>query len=115
MAGQYNFTIEQGATFTRVIIWKDENGNPVDVTGYVARMQIRKTKGDSKIILSLDSGDLGGITLGTTDGKITITIPADVTADLNFDSGVYDLELEKSGVVTRLLEGRVTLSKEVTR
>ena len=37
------------------------------------------------------------------------------TSNLTFDTAVYDIEIEKGGLVTRLLQGKIKLSKEVTR
>lgn len=111
--GNYDFKIYQGATFSRVITWKDESGALVDLTGYSARMQIRKKiDGDSIIELTTSNGR---ITLGGAAGTITLNISATDTAAL-LSNGVYDLELVASGnIVTRLLEGSVTLSREVTK
>ena len=39
-AGKYNFTIEQGATVDFEIAYTDSNGDPIDLTGYDARMQL---------------------------------------------------------------------------
>jgi len=114
-AGRYDFTIEQGATFKRIMTWKDSSGNPIDLTGYQARMQIRPAKDSPGVILTLDTDANGGIALGGNNGRITIEISAARTASLDFKTAVYDLELEKDGNVVRLLEGSVTLSKEVTR
>ncbi|WP_279631030.1 hypothetical protein [Rathayibacter sp. VKM Ac-2759] len=41
MAGKYNFTIEQGVAFTRVVTWKDASGALVNLTNKTARMQVR--------------------------------------------------------------------------
>lgn len=111
--GTYDFTIYQGATFSRVVTWKDENEDAVNLTGYTARMQIRqRLTGDTLIALTTENGR---VALGGTDGTVTLTIAATDTADLTM-GGVYDLELVSgAGVVTRLLQGNVTLSKEVTR
>lgn len=115
-AGQYNFSIEQGATFDRRITWKDDQDKPITLEGYSARMQIRLTHSSSEKLISLSSAPGGGITLGGSAGTIDILISALATALLDFDMAVYDLELISSGgEVTRLLEGTVTLSKEVTR
>ena len=49
-------------------------------------------------------------------GQFTITMTAAATALLNFSSLKYDLEaVSGAGTVTRLLEGIITLSKEVTK
>jgi hypothetical protein len=89
---------------------------PVNLAGYTALMQIRPqlSSPDTDIILELDESS--GITLGGSEGSVLIEIDAATTATLNFASAVYDLELvSPTGVVTRLMEGKVTLRKEVTR
>lgn len=88
---------------------------PTDLTSYSARMHIREDVDDVTAIDELSSTG-GEITLSVTDGRIEITIADTVTAAYDFDEAVYDLEVEDgTGVVTRLLYGTVTLSKEVTR
>lgn len=89
---------------------------PVNLAGYEARMQVRANLAAADTILDLTTDPGGGITLGGSEGVITITVDAADTAALNFTSAVYDLELlSPTGVVTRLMEGKVTLKKEVTR
>lgn len=114
-AGTYNITIEQGATFTLRIQWLDPNDDPIDLTGYSARMQIRPYAESDQVFLTIDTDSNGGITI-ESDWEISIEIPATETETLNQYCGVYDLELESiTGVVTRLLQGKVTISPEVTR
>lgn len=110
MAGTYNFTIEQGADFTRTFTWKDSAGALINLTGYTARMKI---KTGATTIVSLT--EVSGITLGGAAGTIVVAINAAATAAYTFSKAVYDLELVSGGgVVTRLLEGKVLLSREVT-
>jgi len=52
-AGRYLLTIEQGATTDLLLEYKDSNGNPVDLSGYTARMQIRPTIDSSTTHLSI--------------------------------------------------------------
>ena len=112
-AGVYDITIEQGATFTLSATWKDSAGAPVNLTGYSARMQVRSNYESEEVLVSLVSPT--NITLGGALGTILATISATDTQKLSIQEGVYDLELELSGVVTRLLQGRATISREVTR
>jgi hypothetical protein len=112
-AGLYDITIEQGVTFLLNLTWKDSTGTPVNITGYSARMQVRETYDSEDTLVSLTSP--GDITLGGALGTILITIQPAVTSALQFVEGVYDLELISAGVVTRLLQGRATISREVTR
>ena len=88
---------------------------PTDLTDYTARMHIREDVDDDTTLVELSSAD-GDITLSAPDGRITIVIGTSETEALDFDEGVYDLELvDNSGEATRILEGKVTLKTEVTR
>lgn len=112
-AGTYDLVIECGATFRRVFTWKDEAGSAINLTGYTAQMQIRKKK-DGDILFTLTSAD-GDIVLGGAAGTITVEIPAAEILNTLPAAGVWDIELTSgSGFVTRLLEGAVTFSKQVT-
>lgn len=114
-AATYDLYIEQGATFVKQITWKDSSGTPVDLSGYTARMQFRSSVNSDTILFSATTTN-GKITLGGAAGTIDIEIDATDTTAFAFVSAVYDLELESaSGFVTRLLEGGVEVSKEVTR
>jgi hypothetical protein len=117
MAGKLDIVIEQGTSWTREIVWADITKTAIDVTGYHAAMQIRETVDSATTLLSiLDTGTSPAIVVGTTDGKFTITLLAAVTAALDFETAVYDLKITSAGgIVTRLLEGTVFLSKAVTR
>ena len=124
-AGRYSFVIEQGATTNFQINWTDASGSAIDLTGYHARMQIRPGVESDAVYLSLSSSlesDGTGINLSGSNfttplqsGSLAIYISADVTEDLNFNEAFYDLELVRQNTVTRLLEGKVKLSKNVTR
>ncbi len=124
-AGKYSFIIEQGATTNFQINWTDESGSAVDLTGYQARMQIRPNIDSSEVFLSLSSSlsaDNTGINLSGSNfitpvqsGSIGIYISAHSSSLLNFGEAFYDLEMVKANEVTRLLEGKVKLSKNVTR
>jgi hypothetical protein len=115
-AGTYNFMIEQGATFKRVLTWTDQGGNPVPLAGKHARMQIRGDQTSDTVILELSTED-GHIQLNDP-GQIVWFIGADLTATLDFKQGVYDFEVYDPldlTIVERVLQGKVALSKEVTR
>lgn len=88
---------------------------PVDLTSYTARMQIRATKSAATFLLELTTAN-GRIALDNTLKTITLTVSATDTAAITWTSGVYDLELvSPGGVVTRLVEGAVTVSEEATK
>jgi len=110
-AGTYNTTLEQGATFSRTLTYKDAAGNAIDLTGYTARMQARPYVGSPNKVLDLTTEN-GGISIAAATGKITWTVAASVTAAIKQDSLVYDLELiAPDGTVTRVIQGTLTVSK----
>lgn len=120
-AGKYNLTIEQGTTINLTLLYKDSGSNPIDLTGYGAKMQIKSTYADKnpRTFLTLSSSlnaDNTGLTLGGTTGSINIYVSAASSSAINFDAAIYDLEITSAtGVVTRILEGNAKLNREVTR
>ena len=127
-AGRYNFTIEQGATVDFEIAYTDSNGDPIDLTGYNSRMQFRPSPGSETLYLTLSSslGPCGtGLNMSgsgginpPTSGTIGIYITAASSSQLTFPSAQYDLEIASGSgdcaTVTRLLEGAIRLSLNIT-
>ncbi len=114
-AGNLNLLIEQGATFSRVLRWRTADSVAITFTGKSVRMQARVAKRDTQIILSLSSVNPPGGIMINNDGSATITISAADTQMLIPGTYVYDLEVDDNGTVTRLLEGNIMVSGEVTR
>ena len=110
-AGKHNFTLEQGSTFDREITVQ-ENSQALNLTGYSARMKMRSTHDSSSIALTFTAA----IANPATNGKINLGATATATAAVEEGIYVYDLEIESSaGTVTRILEGTITVTPEVTR
>lgn len=124
-AGRYSFTIEQGTTLDFNVQYLDSNSTPVDLTDYSGRMQIRPTLTSNDVIITLSSSradDGTGLnfsgsngTTPPTSGSIGVFISAASSSAFSFNEAVYDLEIYSGSIVTRILEGKVKLSKEVTR
>lgn len=122
-AARHDFIIEQGATFREPLLWKDEDGVVIDTSGYAARMQVRQTVSTSTTLAEFTTENgrisLGIVGTGADQYNILLTMTATDTAALDTNNrvlkGVYDLELSGGGVVTRVLEGEVRFSPEVTR
>ncbi len=130
-AGYYNFIIEQGSTLDYRVQYKDANNAPIDLTDYHAKMQIRNAPGGGTLYMTLSSSlktcgtginmtpTSASIVLPKSSGSFSIYLSAASSSLLNFDKAHYDLELiSGSGAcaqVIRVLQGRIKLSKEVTK
>ena len=108
MAQKVNLVIDQGTTFTSNFLVNDDDGNPVNLAAYTARSQLRK---------HYTSSNSTSFTVeANSTGYVTLTLTANVTTGLSAGRYVYDVELiNPSNVVSRILEGLITVTPEVTR
>ena len=120
-AGKYNFTIEQGTTVDFELVYRDKDNQPIDIDSYTGRMQIKDKPGGNITHITLTNNlATDGTGLDFDDGeqgKIRVFISAYSSSLLDFNKASYDLEIatnETYPIVTRLLQGTVTLDKEVT-
>jgi tRNA threonylcarbamoyladenosine modification (KEOPS) complex Pcc1 subunit len=111
MAATYNPSLDQGATWEKVLTWKTgATPSPVNLTGYTARMTM-KSNGADDFSLTTENGR---IALGGTAGTVTLSISAADTATLSAQGYEYDLELVNGAYVKRLVEGVITVTRNVT-
>jgi hypothetical protein len=106
--------IDQGATWLLSFEWLDDDGQPIDLTGCTARMQLRATPA-TPVLLELSTTN-GRLSLAGVTGIIELLVDAPTTAGLSCESGVYDLRVTfPSGRVDVALAGRFTLALAVTK
>ena len=116
-----NFVIEQNATFDPVVRLKIKGtDDPVDLTGFTALMQIRKTRFDDAVLVQLSTDSLpeddGTITIDGPNGTLALFIDHTVTATFDFEYGVYDIILiAPSDRRSRPIEGAITFSPGSTQ
>ena len=114
-AAQYDFTIEQGSKFTLPLEWRSDGGAPVDITGYSVRMQIRQSVNAPDVLLEATTAN-GLFSIDGPAGRLTLTLPSSLTAAISWSRGRYDIELvDPAGEARRLIQGSVSVSREVTR
>lgn len=123
-ASQYNFSIEQGSSFRMSLIYKDSNGDPIDITDWCARLTWR-TSANATQTFSSDNIDKSvyNFNIEGSLGKINLLFPAGTTNGFDFNTAKYDLELQsdkdhynQGGKYTiRLLYGTVTVNKRYSK
>jgi hypothetical protein len=120
-ASKYDFNIEQGTSFKMVLRLKNDDGTPMDINGWCARL-IWKTSNNITQIFSTENIDfeIYKFILDPSDSSITLLIPANTTNTFNFNSARYDLELQTSTPLyapeggnhtTRILFGVINIVK----
>ena len=109
MATKANLVIDQGTTYSTDLNLTDENGDPLNLSGYSANSQIRKHYTSSNSVVF-------STTINATAGVITLTLNANQTSNIVSGRSVYDIELtDASNSVSRIVEGIVTVTPQVTR
>lgn len=109
-----DFTYPQGTDYTLNVTVKDSAGVTTDLTGYTVRGQARPSY-DGSLSFQFVCTLLSQI---TNTGQFAAAIPKTAITSVLSDqqSLVYDIEIESSsGTVTRVLEGVITVTPEVTR
>lgn len=111
-ASHYDIVLEQGTDYNLPLVFKDSKGRLYDLTGVTGVGQIRQNIADNAALADFV------ITFDTnrSTGKVTLSIPASVTENLNFVVGCYDIKFTyPPGIPKRIMEGKVTFNKAVTR
>jgi len=109
MATKANIIVDQGTTFSTDIYLTDDNGDPIDLSGYTGASKMRKHYTSS-------NAQSFSVSLNSTYGYVTLSLTSSQTSDLTAGRYVYDVEVtSSSNVVSRIVEGIVTVTPQVTR
>ena len=109
MATKANLVIDQGSTFSTDLTLTDENGDPLVLSGYSANSQIRKWYTSSNAAATFSTS------INATSAVITLSLTANQTSNLVSGRYVYDVEISDGSEVSRIVEGIVTVTPQVTR
>lgn len=116
-AAKQNLVIEDNGEKTRVFVWKNAQGRPINLRGYTARIQGRVSKESPSPIF--DYTDLSGqILLDATKGRIEVRFDQAAINAIKAagNSCFYDIVMTPDqGDPVRLLEGKIQISVGVTR
>lgn len=97
-----NLVIVSGITFRCSFVYKNQNGTPIDMSGWKAYLDFFKM---GKKILNCD----GCVGL-SSEGRVDLNIPPSVTSQLEESKYDYDIVLEdQNGDTVRLVAGKATV------
>mgnify|MGYP007071634577 CR=1 FL=1 len=108
MAQKVNIVIDQGTTFSTSYTFTNDNDDPINFSTYIGASQMRK---------SYSSTSSHSFTVGLgANGVITLGMSANTTSAITAGRYLYDVEVtDSAGVKSRLVEGIVTVTPEITR
>ena len=110
MAAYSELFVEQYADYTTKINVDDLQGDAINLTGYSASSQVRKS------YYSTTAYEFTANISDPVTGEITLSMPAANTANMSPGRYVYDLKItDPEDVITRVVEGIVVVSPGVTR
>lgn len=108
MAAKIHIVIDQGTTFKTAFVIHDSLDEPINFTGYTANSQMRKSYSSS-------TSHAFGVALAS-NGQVALSMSANTTSNIVAGRYVYDVEVEDTtGARSRIVEGIVTVTPQVTR
>lgn len=109
MANYTDILIDRGCSFSSTIDVSDKNGLPFNLTGYVAKGQIRKSYN------STTATELAAVINTPLSGKVTISLTATQTLAMKAGRYVFDVIIRNSSNhVIRISEGQVEVTPSST-
>jgi hypothetical protein len=110
MATITNLYVDQGSTFNSIVTLRNQNGTPMNLTGYTVKSQFRKSYQSSQAFNFTTS------VFDATTGRIRLQLPADYSSTIRAGRYLYDIEITSPiGEKLRALEGIVVISPEITQ
>jgi hypothetical protein len=120
LASEWPLLIQQGSDLKSGVQFNYQD-EAVDLTGCTFAGKIRDKFGASSTVLQTLSFNTSALASGYIEITLTAAQTAAMTVPVGTNDdqreaviGVYDVELTQGGVVTRVLYGQVTLSREAT-
>ena len=107
-----NLSINTSTNFSQTFTLTDDEGAPLNLSGYTYASQIRKHPNSSTAVSFTATA-----ATPPSSGELTISLDPSDTADLKPGRYVYDIVLTKisDSTKTRVLQGSVIVSKTITR
>ena len=105
-----NIFIDQGTDFSITVDVTETSGGALNMSGYSAAAQIRKTYGSSSVSSTFTTS------IAEATGQVTLSLTDTQTTALESGRYVYDLNVTSGGgQTTRVVEGQAIVTPGVTR
>ena len=105
-----NIYIDQGTDYSITVDVTDSAGDVLNLSGYTASAQIRKTYSSSTVSETFSTS------IAEATGQVTLSLTDTQTSGLSSGRYVYDLNITSSGGNTsRVIEGQAIVTPGVTR
>jgi hypothetical protein len=123
MSNQLDITIDQGSSLLYTFTLQDTYGLPYVLTSFDARLQVRRTYGDTSVLINCTIANSKLVLTNAAQGILSLVLaPAD-TSSIRFNSKdddtldcVYDLEIIRpDSKVYKPAKGAFVINREVTR
>jgi hypothetical protein len=109
MATKANLVIDQGTTFSTDLYLTDDGGEPLLLAGYVVNSQIRKWYTSSNPSATFTTS------INVAAGSVTLNLTSNQTSNLVSGRYVYDVEISDGSTISRIVEGIITVTPQVSR
>jgi hypothetical protein len=107
MTSTVNLVLDQGADFAATFNMEAANGAPLDLSAYTGNCQMRRSYASTNAI---------SFNVSLANGDIEISLPSVTTTSIYPGRYMYDVEITSpSNTVTRVIEGIIDVSPNVTR
>jgi hypothetical protein len=110
MATVSNLFVDAGTDYSTIITVAATNGQPLNLTGYSVASQMRKSYSSSTVYNFTSS------LYDAANGKVRLQLSNTQSSAIPAGRWLYDVEITSpSGTKTRVVEGIVTVTPEITR
>jgi hypothetical protein len=110
MATIANIFIDQGSDYSNIITVTASNGQPLNLTGFTVKSQLRKSYSSSV------AHNFSASILVPLSGKVRLQLSASQSEMITPGRWLYDVEITSpTGIKSRVVEGIATVTPQITQ